>query len=268
MKILVIGMGHAGRRHARIARELGHTVYWTDQRPEATCEDGARVASIRMAELDVIRAAVVCTPPDQHYHSAATLLAHGIMTLVEKPLCQHYYQGRALCDLAEAIGVPLACGYQLRAMPSMQKFLAESGRGEFQAIYQSPPWPEATYERELIAEMSHELDIAGEILSGGLDTVKQHWHQRTALKFTLSGPPGRARFEFCIGPSEYRRQMAYRIRYGPKHEWTFTHDENEAAYVEQMRAFLAGTPYCSGHAALEALRLMELVREKIAEDVW
>ena len=84
MKIAVIGLGSAGRRHALNALELGHDVVGFD--PEAEDTPGvSRVATIddAVAQADVV---IVASPSSLHAEQALLALSSGRHTLVEKPL--------------------------------------------------------------------------------------------------------------------------------------------------------------------------------------
>ncbi len=94
MKILVVGCGSIGRRHARNARKLGFEIALCDvnqdRRREVALEvnaddlfDDFNLAA-RDSDAD---AAIIATPSHLHVEPAAVLVASGMHIMMEKPLC-------------------------------------------------------------------------------------------------------------------------------------------------------------------------------------
>lgn len=272
--LLVIGMGHAGTRHARIARQLGHEVTWIDpgkSHTEAAAwqRDGLYRESLLLRAVRQADAAIVATPPEAHFAAAAVCLAHGVPTLVEKPLCATLERAHSLCHLATESGTLLACGYQLRAHAELMRRLrsVREVRGFLSIQYRSPAWPPASYARDYLLECSHEFDLAGMACSGV--------HAGDLQRFELPAPRAHTRFlahlygpmqivtiDVAAASPQYERTVTWQPVGTDQDEpwrWEFSHERNERAYEEQMRAFLDGAPYCTGQQALDALRLTELV---------
>ncbi len=124
-----VGAGWAARQHAASLAVLGEAppVLVTDLdigRAEQLARDcGARVGGIeQFAGLD---AAVVSTPTGAHAAAILPLLAAGVAVFVEKPLTLTAADARAVVTAAEAAGVPVAVGYQWRAVPALQTLAHE-----------------------------------------------------------------------------------------------------------------------------------------------
>lgn len=94
LKVLIIGCGSIGRRHARNAINLGAEVILCDLNMQRMCDIGAPLAitgyytdfhtAIDKSGAD---AAVVATPSNFHFEPAKALVEQGIPVLMEKPLC-------------------------------------------------------------------------------------------------------------------------------------------------------------------------------------
>ncbi len=99
MRLLVIGCGSIGRRHAKNAKTLGADIVLCDLNPflmEQTCTEIGMVPcfddylkAIDSADID---AAVIATPSSLHMQMATQLALSGIHILVEKPL-SHTMEG-------------------------------------------------------------------------------------------------------------------------------------------------------------------------------
>jgi predicted dehydrogenase len=101
MKVLIVGCGSIGRRHARNAAALGAEVALCDLSMERMCELGGEIGASefyldieKAASTSGAAAAVVATPSSLHVELALTLMKAGIHVLMEKPLC---------ADLSEAV---------------------------------------------------------------------------------------------------------------------------------------------------------------------
>lgn len=78
MKVAVVGMGVMGQHHARVLRELGHTVVGVDPRGHTDCTD--------LGAADC-HACVIATPPDQvHPTVDKAHRLHYDVLLIEKPV--------------------------------------------------------------------------------------------------------------------------------------------------------------------------------------
>jgi len=190
MKILVVGVGSIGVRHARNLRKLGVAeVLAIDPDPERLAlarEQGATACPTLEAGLDATPAGViVCAPPDQHLAVAEQAVARGIDVFVEKPIAPAANGVAELLDEAARRGRTVSVGYNLRFHPGLRvlRSLLEHGsigrllllRAEFGQYL--PDWrPGHDYRRGYIAQRegggiildgSHELDyvrwLAGEV---------------------------------------------------------------------------------------------------------
>lgn len=123
LKIGFVGAGWAAQQHAASLAALGEEppVLVTDPdagRAEQLARScGARVAGIE--EFAGLDAAVVSTPTGAHAAAILPLLAAGVAVFVEKPLALTEADARAVVAAAAAARVPVAVGYQWRAVPAL-----------------------------------------------------------------------------------------------------------------------------------------------------
>jgi len=171
--VLIIGLGSAGSRYAKIAQTAGWKVYGYDSLIEDYPVDVQMVENLNSflggkADLNLI---VLCTPASDHFDSLIDLIGLGIPILCEKPLCETAEEAGTLVQLCiqeeeeQGERVPLWIGYQLRFLPMISKILLTAKRWPIlsaTAVYygDKADWhgkPE-TYQ-DLLLECSHELDL-------------------------------------------------------------------------------------------------------------
>ncbi|SRR6266508_959922 len=195
MRLLVVGSGPIGRRHAGNALALGHEAAVVRRTGGAV--EGLDVpvfGDLEEAERWRPDAVVVANPPTAHLATARWGLERGLPVLVEKPLAAGLDGVDLLFELAERSGVHLAVGCNLRFHPALQAIEAavSSGRaGRLLAVRAEvgsylPGWhPEEDYRSSSAARaelgggailtLVHELDyvlwIAGPAtLASGVQT--------------------------------------------------------------------------------------------------
>lgn len=138
MKLLVVGVGSIGRRHA--ANAARHAQVFVHDRDAGRARDVAAQAGVIACDtLDealaaMPDAAIVATPPRDHAQTAARLLEAGCDCLVEKPLADRAAPARELVERAVAAGRRLfvACNMRFHAGPrTLAEHLREIGRPLF-----------------------------------------------------------------------------------------------------------------------------------------
>lgn len=108
LRILVVGAGSCGSRHAKNAIALGHQVCVAD--PVEYDRDGVNnhpslADALEWHGSHQIDAAIIASPSHLHYEHARACLEAGLPVAVEKPLCLDPEQARELVALAERQGV-------------------------------------------------------------------------------------------------------------------------------------------------------------------
>ena len=117
LNLAVIGCGHLGRIHAKLATQLDGASLVAVCDPDPTsreqvsksvaCESHADYRSV----LPHIDAAVLAAPTSLHTRIADDLIQHGVHVLVEKPITTDLDQAQQLSTKAEQQGVVLAVGH-------------------------------------------------------------------------------------------------------------------------------------------------------------
>jgi len=180
-RILIIGYGSIGKRHLRIARELHpcsdiRVLRHQESQLVPEYADGC-FSTMEQALAFLPELAVIASPAPWHISIALRLAEAGVHLLIEKPLSVSPDGVSALLETCHERGSVLMVGYNLRFLPSLQRFstlLSESLIGRILSVrceigQYLPSWrPDSDYRhsvsalRELgggvLLELSHELD--------------------------------------------------------------------------------------------------------------
>jgi predicted dehydrogenase len=131
IKLAVVGAGHLGRIHARIAASLPafQLVAVVDpvaaNRQQVAEAHAARPCLHYGEVLGRVDAAIVAAPTRRHHEIGMQLLRHGVHLLVEKPLAPTSAQCDELIDVARQSGALLQVGHVERFNPAFLRVQAE-----------------------------------------------------------------------------------------------------------------------------------------------
>jgi predicted dehydrogenase len=180
-RILIVGYGSIGKRHLRLARQFFPNADIWLLRYQATIEvpvlaNGCMV-SIEDAIAFAPQVAVIANPAPYHLPVAQALAQIGVHLLIEKPLSNATAGVAQLLQICQDQGTVLLTGYNLRYLPSLQRFralLLEGVIGKVLSVrceigQYLPAWrPDADYRQGVSArstlgggallELSHEID--------------------------------------------------------------------------------------------------------------
>jgi len=180
-RLLIVGLGSMGRRHLRLARGLMPNADIRVLRHQVASEvpefsDGC-FFGIEEAIAFAPQIAAIASPAPFHITIAQALAETGVHLLVEKPLSASLNGVAHLLKTCKKKGTILLSGYNLRFLPSLQRFrdlLFEDVIGKTLSVrceigQYLPSWrPECDYRqgvsgrRELgggaLLELSHEID--------------------------------------------------------------------------------------------------------------
>jgi predicted dehydrogenase len=131
-RVAVIGVGHLGRHHVRLLRQLDCelvAVADADERARAAAssEFGIEAVADYRELAGRIEAVTVVVPTRLHREVAGFFLEHGADVLVEKPIARTVAEGQQLVELARARDRVLQVGHVERFNPVLQG-IAEIGR--------------------------------------------------------------------------------------------------------------------------------------------
>jgi predicted dehydrogenase len=124
LRLAVVGAGHLGRIHARIASGLDEVDLVAVADPVAEFRESVAAEARTRGVADYreligeIDAAVVATPTNTHHAVAVELLASGLPLLVEKPLAPNAAAATELVNLARRQGLVLQVGHVERFNPA------------------------------------------------------------------------------------------------------------------------------------------------------
>ncbi len=190
-RILIVGLGSIGTRHARVVRAVqpDATIMGLRHRGAAV-PDGVAIDACTNSLRDALAwrpdAAIIASPATAHMSSASVLAAAGVHLLIEKPIAASSTDVAGVLATARAAGAMVATGYNLRFMPSLVRFHAMLRRnlvgrvisvraeaGQHLASWRpGTDWrrgvsANATLGGGVLLELSHELDylrwIFGEV---------------------------------------------------------------------------------------------------------
>ena len=120
-RVLVVGLGRIGERHARNAAALGHEVATVSRR------GGGDFDALEAAERWAPDAVVVANEPAAHVPTALWALERGADVLLEKPLARADDEVEAL--LAASAGRTVSVGFNLRFHPALETVRDAVGDG-------------------------------------------------------------------------------------------------------------------------------------------
>ena len=127
VRVLVVGMGSIGLRHARLYAALPDTlVEVCESRPEGVEEARRQSPTVKCwpdyqtaldAKPDYV---VVATPHQAHSAMSIAALEKGIPVLCEKPMSHNLAEAEKMLAASQRYKTPLAVGYALRFHPGLQ----------------------------------------------------------------------------------------------------------------------------------------------------
>lgn len=166
LRLAVVGTGHLGRIHARLAAGLPEIelVAVADANPAAAHSVAAETGAMTVAQLSElvgeVDAAVVATPTDTHCQVASQLIASGIHVLVEKPLAPTADEADRLVRLARRNHAVLQVGHVERFNPALEAVADKLVEPKFiEARRQSTYTFRSTDVGVVLDLMIHDIDV-------------------------------------------------------------------------------------------------------------
>ena len=167
VSVLVIGVGHLGKEHARVYRALegARLLGVVDRDPERAREVGSRLDvpyyhELTPALLSSVQAASVVTPTPAHFEVASKLIRHGVSVLVEKPMTSNLSEARDLQEIAKQHGATLQVGHIERFNPVVLAALPHIRDPLFIECDRIHPFSFRSVETSVVLDlMIHDIDI-------------------------------------------------------------------------------------------------------------
>ncbi|MEC8160779.1 MAG: Gfo/Idh/MocA family oxidoreductase [Planctomycetota bacterium] len=137
IKTIVVGAGHLGRIHTRLANSLDifDVVGVVDPSSEARNQFQAELGIQGFESIDqvpeTLEAAIVAAPTGLHYPICQSLLEQGTHVLVEKPITVTTDEAKELVELADRSGAVLQVGHVERFNPAFEKLKEKVSHAKF-----------------------------------------------------------------------------------------------------------------------------------------
>lgn len=206
-RALIVGLGSIGKRHLRLARSLlpdADIRVLRHQACDSIPEHANGCFSCLEQAIDFApQLAVIASPATFHMRAAQPLARVGVHLLIEKPLSATLDGVSQLIETCRRQGTVLLTGYNLRFLPSLQRFrsmLNEHVIGRVLSVrceigQYLPSWrPDVDYRQGVSArselgggalfELSHELDYLRWIF-GEIDWVKAALSRQSSLEIDV-----------------------------------------------------------------------------------
>ena len=166
IRLAVVGVGHLGRQHARVAASLpGVRCVGVHDHHEGRAEEVARAFGLSIlpsleAVADAADAVVVATPTESHAEIARYLLDSGRDVLVEKPMTASLAQADDLIERARLRGRLIAVGHVERHNPAVEAALALVSRPHFAEVHRLGLFTRRSLDIDVVLDlMIHDLQI-------------------------------------------------------------------------------------------------------------
>lgn len=181
MKVLIVGYGSIGRRHAQTVQNAGINAQLAvyrhrikDDFVESGCLFSGNIRTLLNWKPDV---SIICSPAPMHLQFVPQLLENGSHLLIEKPISHNLGGVRELAEFTRTSDLAVSVGYNLRFLESLRILKAvvqEKTFGKVRFVSSEvgqylPDWrpgqewqSTVTAQRKLgggvLLELSHELD--------------------------------------------------------------------------------------------------------------
>jgi predicted dehydrogenase len=167
VRLAVIGAGHLGRIHARLARSLAEfeLVAVVDPiaaaREAIAAEHQTRACESHLEVTGQIDAAIVATPTNSHHAVAHDLLSRGIHCLVEKPLTLCAADADDLLTAADRSHCVLQVGHVERFNPAFLAGRSVVEQPQFIEAVRAAPYTFRSTDVSVVLDlMIHDIDLA------------------------------------------------------------------------------------------------------------
>ena len=176
LRVAVVGAGHLGRIHARIAAGLDEIVLVAVADPLESARMSVAQEARTQAVADYrqligsIDAAILATPTRSHHAVGMELLSAGVPLLIEKPLAPTLAEANELVALARKKGLVLQVGHVERFNPALTAVAAEVRDPKYIEATRTSGYTFRSTDIGVVLDvMIHDLDI---VLSLAKSTVE------------------------------------------------------------------------------------------------
>jgi predicted dehydrogenase len=179
LKIGVVGVGHMGRYHAQVYRQLKGVslagVADVDPKRAKSVASACRTdAFVDYHDLlEKVDAVSIAAPTTSHCDIARDFLEKGVDVLVEKPICRTVAQAEELTDLAKRKGRVLQVGHTERFNPAVVALKELVDHPRFIESHRIGSFPDRSTDVDVILDiMIHDIDIILNLVGAPVSEVR------------------------------------------------------------------------------------------------
>jgi predicted dehydrogenase len=226
VRLAIVGVGHLGRQHARVAASLpGVRLVGIHDHHEGRAEEVAREGGVAVLSgpdevASKAQAVVIATPTSSHAELGEFFLQRGLDVLLEKPIASSVPQADRLVGLARSRGRILQVGHVERFNPAVEAMLARVREPLFIEGHRLAVFTPRSLDTDVVLDlMIHDLEIVIELVRRPVAEI------RAAGVAVLTSRPdiANARITFeggCVANLTASRVSAERMRklrvFGPE----------------------------------------------------
>ena len=222
LRLGVIGVGHLGKHHARIATALpGATLtavvdLQRDRAVAAAEPAGAKAFEDYRDLFGQVDAVTVAAPTEAHHEIALAFLERGVSVLVEKPITRTLQEADALLAAAKQSGATLATGHTERYNPAIAIVMPLVSTPRFIEVHRLGVFPDRSLDIDVVFDlMIHDLDIILALVKSEVTAIEAVGVPVLTDKFDIAN----ARLRFASGcianvtASRISRERVRKIRF-------------------------------------------------------
>ena len=218
VRLAVVGVGHLGRHHARVAASLaGYRVVGVhDHHPGRAAEVAGEFGLAMLTDLEEVareaEAVVVATPTVSHAEVSRFFLDRGIHVLVEKPMTATRAEAEDLVTRARRAGRVLQVGHVERYNPAIEAALSLVDSPRFIEVHRLGVFTARSLDVDVVLDlMIHDLQIVSALVQRPVREIRAAGVPVLTPKLDIAN----ARLEFdggCVANLTASRVSAEKVR--------------------------------------------------------
>jgi predicted dehydrogenase len=218
VRLAVVGVGHLGRHHARVAASLaGYRVVGVhDHHPGRAVDVAGEFGLAVLADLEEVareaEAVVVATPTVSHAEVSRFFLDRGVHVLVEKPMTATRAEAEDLVARARRAGLVLQVGHVERYNPAIEAALSLVDSPRFIEVHRLGVFTARSLDVDVVLDlMIHDLQIVSSLVKRPVREIRAAGVPVLTPKLDIAN----ARLEFdggCVANLTASRVSAEKVR--------------------------------------------------------
>ncbi len=179
VRLAIVGVGHLGRQHARVAaglpgvRVAGVYDILEGRAGEVAGEFGLDVLPDPRAVAERAQAVVVATPTVRHAEVAGFFLERGLDVLIEKPITVSVEEADVLLSKARATGRIVQVGHVERYNPAVEAAFGLLARPRFVEVHRLGTFTGRSVDVDVVRDlMIHDLQMVRELVGRPVTEIR------------------------------------------------------------------------------------------------